>query len=398
MRILYLSPRQCWPVISGAKLRDYHLARALAAHGTVTYLYFPEPGLTETVELPFCERVISLPRRKPYSPRKIAQGLFGRWPISVLNYFEPEAAERILQVARSGEFDLIHLDSLHMAGYIRLLKDTLPSAWFVLDWHNIESELMRRYSGVTRSPLRKLYATMTARQLERLEKWMLLEAVDGHIVCSNRECETLLRIAPQARVAVVENGVDTSRRGGGGAGARNRLVFVGSMDYHANIESATWFARTIWPALHRRFPQWTLTLVGSRPTPEVRVLAGADGIEVTGTVPDVYPYYEQAFAAVVPLLTGGGTRLKILEAMAAGVPVISTSIGAEGLAVTSGDDILIADDASQWDAAVETLHEPAQWRRFADAGRRLAESRYDWGVLGDKLNRVYRGLVRLEGG
>jgi glycosyltransferase involved in cell wall biosynthesis len=224
--------------------------------------------------------------------------------------------------------------------------------------------------------------------LATLEKELLASAF-GHLVCSQRERDQLHKLVPAARIAVIENGVDAAAFHPAAPGAgRKRLVFVGSMNYHANIDAAVWFTRDIWPAIHRRFPDWTLTLVGSNPAAAVMALRG-DAVEVTGTVLSVAPYYEDAFAAIVPLRSGGGTRLKILEAMAAGVPVISTTLGAEGLAVSPGENILIADREESWLGALDSLS-AERWSAMAAAGRSLVESRYDWEALGARLFETYR--------
>jgi glycosyltransferase involved in cell wall biosynthesis len=171
---------------------------------------------------------------------------------------------------------------------------------------------------------------------------------------------------------------------------RGRILFVGSMSYHANIRAAVDFTRTVWPGIRERFPKWRLTLAGSDPAPAVRALGDEANVEVTGTVADIRPYYAEAIAAIVPMRTGGGTRLKILEAMAAGVPVVSTPLGAEGLAVSPGVDILIAEKDGDWLAQLSALDaQDDLWKRLAEAGRRLAAARYDWEALGQALYETY---------
>ena len=388
MRVLYLSPRQSWPPVSGAKLRDYHLAKALGGRSQLTYVYFSDrAGEAPPDRFSFCEKLVAIPAPKMYTPEKIMRGLFGHWPLPVVNYTSPDMEKAVRTIANGPTFDLVHLDSIHMAAYVPLL----PGARIVYNWHNIESELMSRYAEGISSLARKIYGHLTARRLAVLEK-ELLQTAFGHLVCSQREKDKLLEIAPKARVAVIENGVDAGAFPavtGSGAG-RKRLVYVGSMSYHANIDAAVWFTRTIWPEIHRRFPDWKLSLVGSNPAPPVLELRG-ESIEVTGTVPSVAPFYEDALAAIVPLRTGGGTRLKILEAMAAGVPVISSTLGAEGLAVSPGDDILIADREQTWVEALTSISsDEAQWKQIATAGRSLVESRYDWEALGKTLFETYR--------
>src|ERR1700722_11871862 len=344
MHILYVSPRQCWPAAGGAKLRDYHLAKALGARARLHYVYFSAPagqplGLAE---LPFCDAITAAPPIRSYTPGKIARGLLGRRPLSVLNYTSPEMAAILKKIAGAAAFDVLHLDCIHLSAYEPLLRSLLPKARVVYNWHNIESDILSQYA-VGASPARKLYSTLTARKMAALE-FQILQSAFGHVVCSGRERDKLAALAPGARIEAIENGVDTSRfPATPRAGApRNRIVFVGLMNYHANVDGAIWFTREVWPEIHRRFPSWRLTLVGAEPVAAVRELASQPGVEVTGTVPDVAPFYEKALAAIVPLRSGGGTRLKILEAMAAGTPVVSTPIGAEGLEISPGENILLA--------------------------------------------------------
>ena len=389
MRILYLSPRQCWPAVSGAKLRDYHLARSLGENTELTYLYFMGNSPIAFENLPFCQRLVAVNKPKPYTPGKIFRGLFNRLPLTLINYSSPEMTSVLTELTRATAFDLVHVDSIHMVTYLPVLPDALRRR-VVFSWHNIESELLLRYAATTSSRPRKVYASLTARRVKSVE-CEILRTCFGHLVCSERERQVLLGWVPDARIAVVENGVDTKAFDGMAKATRNRVLFVGSMAYHANSDAILWFTGRIWPAIHERFPHWTLTLVGSDPPPQVRALSERPGVEVTGTVPDVKPYYTEAVLAIVPLLTGGGTRLKILEALAAGVPVISTTIGVEGLTATPGQEVLIADSEADWLPACSSLADQGElWQKLVTAGRRLVETRYDWDVLGKSMVATYR--------
>jgi len=391
MRVLFLSPRQSWPTVSGAKLRDYYFAKALGARTQLTYGFFAEPGGQTPARdrFPFCERLVAVPAPKMYTPAKILRGLLGRKPLPVVNYTSARMERMIRELAAGPPFDIVHFDIVQMAGYVPLVAQWMPGSRITFNWHNIESELMSRYAETAPTVAHRIYGKLTARRMAAVEKQLLATAF-GHLVCSDREREQLRRIAPSARIAVIENGVDTAAFSGIGTdiAGRKKLLFVGSMSYHANIESAVWFTREIWPAIHRKLPDLTLALVGSNPTPAVLALRN-EHVEVTGTVPSVEPYYGDALAAIVPLRSGAGTRLKILEAMAAGVPVISTTLGAEGLSVSPDRDILIADRAEDWIQAIDSLS-AERWSALASAGRRLVESRYDWEILGETLFRTFR--------
>jgi glycosyltransferase involved in cell wall biosynthesis len=402
VRILFVSPRQCWPSRSGAKLRDYHFAQALGDQFEMTYMYFADPGsdpLTRN-DLPFCHEIIAIPKPAPYGARQILGGLIGRWPLPVLNYTSTEMAAAIQSLASRKKYSLIHFDTFQLVRYWDSIPGSARNNAIVHNWHNIESEAMWRFSENVPSRAKGWYARQTARKMERLEKKMLQDGW-GHIVCSDREREQLLRAVPAARIAVVENGVDTAyfAQVAEGSTDHSSVVFVGTMDYHPNIDAALSFARETWPEIHNAFPNFNLKIVGANPVPAVRALGEAPGITVTGTVPDVRPYYQDALAAVVPLRTGGGTRLKILEAMAAGVPVISTPLGAEGLAAVPDKEILFAapDQPQEWVQHLRLLTQ-GDSRRDAiveDAGR-LVRSRYDWARLGAQLVGTYREWLGLN--
>jgi len=171
VRILFLSPRQCWPPQSGAKLREYHFARALARRGELTYVYFMDPGATPLTvkDLPFCRDVVAIPKPAAYAPWKLLQGLLGRTPLPVLNYASAEMAAAVQRLLSTGDYDLLHLDSIHMVPYVDLAKKSGAPAKVVLNWHNIESEAMLRYRAIAPSSARRWYATQTAHKLESLE-------------------------------------------------------------------------------------------------------------------------------------------------------------------------------------------------------------------------------------
>jgi glycosyltransferase involved in cell wall biosynthesis len=314
--------------------------------------------------------------------------------LSVLNYTTDEMKSVVTAIAARERFDLVHLDSCHMVEYARLIETLWQSPpRTVYNWHNIESELMRRFAANVNSLPKRVYAGRTAKRLARLEKEILGSGF-GHVVCSPREKESLLAVAPAARVTVIENGVDTEKFApAAGAVPRQRLVYVGAMDFHANIDAACWFTRQVWPAIHARFPEWRLTLIGSNPAPSVRELASDPNVEVTGTVPDVAPYYGDAVAAIVPLRTGGGTRLKILEAMASGVPVVSSPQGAEGLAVSPGQDIGVVDDDGWLPALTAIATDTGLWNARSQAGLALVRAHYDWRLLGERLYEQYRSWL-----
>ena len=401
--MLHFAPRVCWPLDTGAKLRNYHLARVLAGQTRVTLLTFNHHDESlPSAENPY-EQVITVKRDAAYTFTKVLRGLWGRTPLPVLNYTTDSMKKALEDILDEKDFDVVQVEGIHLMAYLPIIRSARKRPLVICDWHNIESELMRQYSKRQPSLLRRAYAGKTALLMSEFESRALRE-FDAHIVVSQKDAERLRNLKSDARVFMIENGVDTSYYSDAqiekAAGARrdtpgkNRIVFVASMDYHANIEGAVSFAREVWPRLRARQPELVFTIVGRDPSPEIRALALTPGIEVTGTVDDVRPFYRNAVAAIVPLNVGGGSRLKILEAMAAGVPVVSTTLGAEGLAVRHGENILIADSTEQLvEAIAGVVEDGAQRTRLGAAGRTLVSSRYDWSRLGASLFEIHQQLL-----
>lgn len=399
MRVFYLSTRICWPVRSGAHLRDFNLAHQIAQRAELTYVGLDieelRPGENVRRErlAELCDaEIIRVRRDAPYSGLNLLRGFMGPTPISVLNYTSAAAMTALEQLFRERAFDAVQVESVHLLAYAELIRRISPQLPMLCDWHNIESEIQDRYAENHAGSLRAIYARRTARLLRRYEQ-RFLRLGDAHTVCSGRERQILAALEPSARIDVIENGVDVayfSQAKGLPGSQRRNLVYVGLMEYHANVDAVTYFAREIWPSVRQRRPELEFVIVGARPTPEVMALAKQPGIKVTGTVDDLRPYYREALAAVVPLRVGGGTRLKILEAMATGTPVISTALGAEGLSVTHGAELLLADTPTAMADAVANLYEDSSlWQLLSENGKRLVLSHYDWTVIGEKLMRVY---------
>jgi glycosyltransferase involved in cell wall biosynthesis len=393
LRILFFTPYQLWPSNSGARLRSLHLASALGRTASVTLLQILQPN--EVVFTPndtALSGITSARKEESYTPKKILAGILGPVPLTVLNYQSTDISGVLRTTLSDGRFDSVQLESIHLFPYIDAIRTLARRPEIVLDWHNIESELMLRYAVETKNLPKQWIARRTAGLLTRLEN-VALRTCSAHTVVSDRERDKLLARHPGASVHVVPNGVDTSAFAVRQiAPALKSLLFVGSMDYHANIDAVTWFAATAWPMLSSRLPDLKFVIVGRSPAREVQAIAGGQ-VHVTGTVDDVRPFYTDALAMIVPLRVGGGTRLKILEAMAMGVPVISTTVGAEGIDARHEENILIADNENEMVAAVERLaFSMSLQTRLAATARKMVETRYDWGTIGSHLFALHRGL------
>jgi sugar transferase (PEP-CTERM/EpsH1 system associated) len=405
--VLQLAPRVCWPLDTGAKLRNYHLGRVLSEHAQVSLLAFVHDGEPFAIPGNFYKRVLTVRREPGYTFTKLLRGVVGRTPLPLLNYTTDSMSQALEGLLAQSDFDIVQVESIHLMGYLPMIRAAQRRPLIICDWHNIESELMSRYREREGNLLRRAYAQRTARLMRNFEQ-RALDEFDAQITVSERDAERLRKLNSKARIFVIENGVDAPhysdeqleqahavpRTKQVTRDSPNRIVFVGSMNYHANVDGVVSFSREVWPRLRQRRPDLTFTIVGRDPSPEVRELESAPGLEVTGTVEDVRPYYREAIAAIVPLKVGGGSRLKILEAMAAGVPVISTTLGAEGLEVTHDENILIADTNEEMiEAIMRLLERPEDRKQLGGVGRTLVSNRYDWTTVGTNLFKTYQQLL-----
>jgi sugar transferase (PEP-CTERM/EpsH1 system associated) len=406
MRLLYFAAHQAWPLTSGNRLRDYHLARELAKRVSVTFVEMCRPSEGPSSPPSDCgfDEIISLKKGIAYTPGKIVRGLAGPAPLTALNYFQTRSACQLADLLTRRRFDTVQIEGVHLSNYLPVIRATPNRPAILIDWHNIESELMAQYFEKASFWPKRILANRTATLLRRTER-MLLERFEMHTVASEHERQKLLGRHRSARVNVIPNGVDIhfysaaqiaeSRRNNQAPEPKQSILFVGSMDYHANIEGVTWFTREVWPEIAEMHPELQFIIVGRHPSREVRELA-SDRIRVTGTVEDVRPLYASAAAVVVPLRVGSGTRLKILEAMAAGVPVVSTRLGAEGIDAIHDVHLLLADDRAEMVAAInQIVSSPPIRSRLVLAARELVVDRYDWALIGEGLYRIHCELAQI---
>jgi glycosyltransferase involved in cell wall biosynthesis len=283
------------------------------------------------------------------------------------------------------QYDAVVFESVVMAGY------RLPAGVKrVIDQHNLEYEVMQRTAQLETRRLRKWYSGQEYRLMRQTELARCQEA-DLVLVTSQREQATLKHLLPAQTIEVVSNGVDLAAftQEAPVQEVPHQLILTGTMDYYPNTQGAIFFAEQCWPLIRAQMPDATWQIVGRNPPPEVQRLAHLPGVTVTGWVSDVRPYLAASAVALAPLLVGGGTRLKILEALAMQKAVVSTSLGCEGLTVETGKHLLVEDQPERLAEAVITLlKEPERRRALGSAGRALVEELYSWERCGEQLLRA----------
>lgn len=399
MRVLHVTPEPPYaPGGSGGSARQHHLLRRLAELGhrvTVATVATAEqaPRALALREAGIQVEVVGRPSSRAVEATRAGLGAPGLIPAvggrPVLAWqagvFWVQLRPRVRALLDEGPPDVVCVEHDWAAAWARDLPAAVPS---VLTLHNLS---WRYYDARARaeSGLRRVGLGMEAARWRRHDRtW--LPRYDRLVTVSEQDRAGALELVSGARVEVVPNGVDTEGlQPTADAPEPDTLVFTGSMAYPPNAEGIAWFVREVWPTVRDARPEARLLVVGRDPSEAVRSLGDDPGVEVTGAVPDIDPYFARATAAIVPIRSGGGTRLKVLEALAAGRPVVSTRLGAEGIEVRDDEHLLLADEPGEFAAAAVRLLEDGELRsRLATAGRQLVEERYDWRALGDRLEAV----------
>ncbi len=396
MNILFVTPYLPDPPHSGARRRMHGLITGLARSHAVSILSLVEPGPQQAEAIAatraYCTELVTVDDdhyRLTGRQKRLLQlkSMFSPFSYERLFLNRPALQASLDQMIQRQRYDIINIEFPRMALYHFATDSTL-----VLDEHNIEYEIRYRTYKVESRLERRLYNYINYRKLRR-EEHHAWRKVDGCVLTSGRDEQLLRRDVPEIPTTVVPNGVDTEFfRPSHRPSEPLTLLFFGALDYHPNVEGLLFFLRSVMPRLRQRYASVTLFVVGPAPPEAIRRWASADVI-ITGLVDDVRPYLERARAVIVPLRIGGGTRLKILEAMAMGKAVVSTTIGAEGIDVADGEDILLADtDEAFANQVSRLLDDAALASRLGSAARRLVENCYDWRTSAHKLESFYERL------
>lgn len=405
MRILFVTAYLPSPPRYGGQRRLEGLIRGLARYHDVSVVALVDPREDSSCSVrataAYCEKVVAVPndgyalttKRKRLTQLR---SLLSRRSYESLLYEIPALKRALEELLAEGSFDIVSFEVPQM------ITNRLPDVWprerravFVLDAHNIDYDLVRRTASSRVGIDRRLYSLLDWRKL-RAEERAAWRRVDGCTLTSPRDEALVRRDVPTASTTVVPNAVDLDFfRPTNGSGVRDpmTLLFFGSISYHPNTDGLLFFIREILPLIKLGHPAVKLRIVGPSVPSEIQAHAG-DGIEVTGPVDDIRPYLERATVIIAPLRIGGGTRFKILEAMAMGKPVVSTTLGAEGIDVRNGSEILLGDEPQAFAMQVHRLLEDAAMRdRMGSAARAVIERRYSWENSVAQLEGFYAELL-----
>jgi sugar transferase (PEP-CTERM/EpsH1 system associated) len=403
MHILWLKTEMLHPLDSGGRIRTYHMLRGLRGRAHVAYLTLDDgtagPDARASAR-EYCDEVITVPFSPPVKGTPayyaaLVRNLASRLPYAVARYRSPAMREAITRTVRERRVDLVVCDFLVPA--VNVPAGLAVPA--VLFQHNVEAVIWARRAQVATSFAARAYMREQWRRMRAFER-RECRRFDHVIAVSEVDRDTFRDEYGVRSVSAIPTGVDVDffHPSPNTATAATEMVFVGSMDWMPNSDAVAWFATDILPLVRRQISDARLTIVGRDPTPAVRELAlRVPGVRVTGTVPDIRPYLAGGAVVVVPLRVGGGTRLKIFEAMAMEKAIVSTRIGAEGLPVRDGDELLLADDAPSFAAAVvRLLQDPVAARRLGEAAAVRVRQDFGWAAVTQEFGALCERVAHAD--
>ena len=407
MRILFLAPRLPFPADTGGKIRAMNLLKQLARKAMIHLVCFSFDPQDHEFSEEFKKKGIKVSLvtiREPTFLAKSTELLFNSIPYSMSKYFSVSMKTTLSSLKESESFDAVHVDHLHMVHY----RDCFNNLPCIVDEHNVEYMILKRCAQVEHNYLKKIIFMDQANKMKSYEAKQLYRFT-RYLAASEDDREVLERLTGgKVKGEVIPNGVDTEffqttdhrpetidRESKSQVSSLESLVFTGSMDWLPNEDAVLFFCREILPLIWRVKPQVKFYVVGKGCGPKLIKLAQEDKrIVMTGRVDDVRPLMAKSKVFVVPIRVGGGTRLKILEAMAMEKAVVSTTVGAEGIKHSDGKNILLADEPQSFaEKVLLLLNDANKAREIGQAGRDLVYHFYDWNIIGEKLNTIYEEII-----
>jgi glycosyltransferase involved in cell wall biosynthesis len=397
MKVLMLSPFSPYPPNSGGRIRQWELIRYLGKRHNLTVVYNAFTEDEYAMQSPIgqsCEKAVAVKHPQKYLKPDLPELQKLPWPVRPYRTGE---MLKTLEALESWKFDAAIVEFIFMAHY----HDLLPTCT-ILHEHNIESSLFRQYSDMPHIEKENIFGITRVRAFWKAT-WMFMEEFENtmwrsfplRITVSEKDRQEMDRRCTVGRSIVVPNGVNTKDISLIPVGKSRKILFMGTMDYYPNTDAAMYLAKFIMPFIWQKTPEITLCIAGREPPPAVTALATDARIEVIANPEHMREVASQCCLTVVPLRLGGGTRLKILDSFAMGLPVVSTSLGCEGLSLMDSHHILIRDDAESFaDAVLQLISDKMLANTLRENGRRIVEERYDWGMIFTPLEQEMFQLVK----
>jgi glycosyltransferase involved in cell wall biosynthesis len=394
MKILFVTEQFPYPLDNGGNIRTFHILRQLAKEHEVILASCERSGLSSSDydELkPYCSEIKlfpPVPRETLRQGYYLIESLFGGRPYPINRNYSKEIHQWIRQ--RVGEVDVIHFNHLDAVCYAEDFEGV-----FVFDTHNLISNIYLRMRDQESNPLKRWFLRVLQKKTFDYEA-RIIGRIALCLACSDNEKAEIENLVPGIRTETIPNGVDTGFYTVDAArtfnSADHNLIFLGAMDYLPNFDGIRFFCKEVFDILQKHLPDIQLTIIGRNPPESIERLE-KENLTVTGFVEDVRQWIQRADLMVVPIRIGGGTRIKILEGMAQGIPVISTRIGAEGIQADHEENIFFADTSQEMiEGIIKLLKDPDLRKKIADGGRKLVEEKYDWNVSGKKLLAAYSSI------
>lgn len=399
MHILFLTPQLPYPPQKGTALRNWGLIKGLAEHHAVSLLSFREEATDQ--ELPpalesVCRRVLTVPQPDRSRTERLRKMITTGQPDMAWRLFSERFEQLLRRWLAENRFDIVQIEGIELAPYTDTIHSAPHSPLVVFDDHNCEYLLQQRtFLTDLYSPLRWAPAAYSFVQWQRLRSYeaRVCRSADRVLAVSEADADALRDLVPGLDVVVVPNGIDTEAYRPATTDAdqqHDQMLFTGTMDFRPNVDAVLWFAKEVLPLVREEVACAHFVIAGQRPHRRLAALGRNPAITLTGWVEDVRPFFEAATVYVAPLRIGGGTRLKLLEAMAMEKAIVATSLGAEGYPVQHGRELLLADTPAAFaDAVVSLLQSASRRSQLGKTGRSFVEKRYDWQAIVPRVEDVY---------
>ena len=393
LRILQLNNRIPWPLNDGGNIATWHVTYYLHTFGhDITFAalntskHHQKPQVLADIA-----RVVATDIDTKVTPWGAFWGLFGKLPYNLKRFESLEFRSQLARVLQTQEFDVILVETSYMALYLDTLR-AYSQAPVILRSHNVEHQIWERLASGESNFLKRRYFRHLAKKIERFER-STAPLFDGIIAITEQDLAWYQRVAPQTKQVCINAGVDTEKFASLPAQHPLQLCFLGSLEWQPNVQGLLWFLENAWPMIREVWPEAEIHVAGKNPPQSLQSLK-IPGMVFHGQVPDVHEFLAKYGILVVPLLSGGGMRLKVVEALAAGKCVLSTSLGAEGIRFTEEKDLLIADTPEAFrDQLIQLRDHPGRIEEIRNAAIQLARAHYDWAELVRQFEVFFQEMV-----